>query len=675
MSARAIIRIAVVSAVWFAGCTGTPAPPEEAPTPVDVEAENVDVVIPTARYALNADAGDPSVSAELGGPGFTGEGWTTRLDVSQLGNAEAPQGGELVASLPDWPATLRMMGKDWNQQFNYFAFSVLYMPLLALDPVTLEHVPALATHWKISEDGTTYQFRINPEATWSDGKPVVADDVVATWKIGVDPTLLDPSRTLIFQKYEEPRAISKYIVEVVAKEPGWRSFQSFAGILPFPAHVIGELSGKEYLDTYQNDYVPFSGPYEVKAEDIDKGNSIAVTRRSDWWAEDNPVYDGMYHLERIQYTVVKRTELAFEKVKKGELDYFTVFKAQRWAEEVPVIDAVQRGALVARRFYTDAPVGTQGIALNVQRPHLDDRRVRLALQHLFDRETMIKKLFFNEYGPITSYWQYGGYANPENTLYAYDEIRAVELLEEAGYTTINDEGYRTKDGKELALTLQFRQADSERYLTVFQESAKRAGVRLELQLLTPASMWKNVREKQYELAMMAWGALVFPNPQTSWHSDLASTKDNNNITAFASERVDDLIDAYAKEPDVAKRQALIQEIDGIIYQEVPYVLAWYLNNERILFWNKFGMPEPWATGRFDEYGGDTALFKYWWVDTELEQQMLAARADTTLTMDPGRKAVKFWNLWSAQQSEKGTATADVDPEAVEGEAKQGADHE
>ncbi len=54
-------------------------------------------------------------------------------------------------------------------------------------------MPALATHWQISPDKLTYRFRIDPNARWSDGQPVVADDVVATWKFVMDKGLQDPA--------------------------------------------------------------------------------------------------------------------------------------------------------------------------------------------------------------------------------------------------------------------------------------------------------------------------------------------------------------------------------------------------------------------------------------------------------------------------------------------------
>lgn len=647
------LRPALMAALWLAisSCTGSETQnPEAEPKPepkVEAAPENVDVKIPTATYLLDPSVGDAAVSAELGGPGFTGEGWVTRMDTYQLGNPEAPQGGSLTMDIPDWPATLRQAGQNWNSSLNYLVGPLMYMALLDLDPVTLEFVPALATHWQVSEDKQTYRFRINPAARWSDGREVTADDVVATYKLKTDETILDPSSVHTYGKLHPPKVISKYIVEVSVKEESWRNFLYFSTQSIFPAHEVGSLKGSEYLDKYQFAYTAVTGPYEVNPDDIDMGNSLTVTRRKDWWGESNPVWDGWYNIEQLKFVVVKDPQLRFEKVKKGEIDFMIVPKAQWWAEDIPALESVRRGLLVPRKFFTEAPIGTSGLALNSQYPPLDDLNVRKALQHLYDRETMIEKLFFNEYEPLTSYYQGEIYGNPNNKLVPYDEVEAVRLLEESGWK-LNESGVRVKDGKELAFTLTYQSQLSERSLTIFQEACKRAGIRIDLQLLSPATAWKNFQDKEYQIHDAAWGSLVFPNPETSWHSRLAKEKSNNNVTAFANARVDELCAKYDREYDVKKRIEIIREIDGILYEATPYVLGWYGPAQRVLFWNKFGMPE-WGSQRYGEQ--DLNLFYLWWVDPKLEAQLTAARTDSKITMDPGRKEVRFWKEWAKKHTE------------------------
>lgn len=613
------------------------APVTEPPTP--------SYEIPVATWEWEETAGDANVPADLGGPGFTGVGWETRNAGPVLGSPDAVRGGSARLYLSDWPPTLRQAGENWNTSFNYMANALCYESLLGMDPFTLEPTPRLATHWWVSEDKSTYRFRLNPKARWSNGEEVTAQDVIATWKLRVDPGIREPSSRMTYGKLHEPTALSKYIVEVKVKEESWRNFLYFSGMAIFPASAIGDLTGQEYLDKYQFSYVPGTGPYVVHEKDIIEGKSITITRRDDYWDEENPTRKGTFNIEQYRYSIVKDAGLAFEKVKKGEIDIYAVSKAQWWVEEVPKIDAVRRGILQPRKFYNDRPIGTSGIAINMGRAPLDDLRIRRALQHLYNRELMIEKLFFGEYSPLESYYQGGVYQNPDNPRMEYDPVAAVELLEEAGWTEINDAGYRVKDGRELRFQLVYPSPQLEPSLTLFQLDAKAAGIAIDLQLLTPAASWKALQEKDYDLMSAAWGAIVFPNPESSFGSELADLKGNNNVTAFKNERVDELCDEYDTEYDVARRIEIIREIDGLIYGEQPYVLGWYLAPIRLLYSNKFEMP-PWGVGPLTDGGDEHVL---WWVDPEKEKLIEEARADPAKTLPVVPIDNRYWQEWHKHQ--------------------------
>ena len=107
-------------------------------------------------------------------------------------------------------------------------------------------------------------------------------------------------------------------------------------------------------------------------------------------------------------------------------------------------------------------------------------------------------------------------------------------------------------------------------------------------------------QRNFHIVSMAWGGLLFPNPETSFHSRLAKLNNNNNITGFANARVDELLAAYDKEFDQQKRVAIIQEIDGILANEHHYILEWDMPFQRIAYWNKFGHPESYLT-RIGDY--------------------------------------------------------------------------
>lgn len=573
-----------------------------------------------AKASVELPEGDPAVAAADGGPGFTGEGWQTS-EPGYLGDPRAVKGGTIRVGIREWPGNLRMAGSGYNTWLNYAVRDLCYQSLLGMNGNTLDYVPWLASHWWISEDKMTFRYRIDPRAHWSDGKPVVAEDVVASWKLQMDPTLQEPSGQMTYGKLHQPVAKSKYIVEVTAKDPNWRNFLYFSGMTIFPAHEIGSISGKEYLDKYNYAYTAVTGPYYVKPDDIKKGQSLTLTRRDDFWAKDDKHNTGLYNFDRIQFKVEREEQLMYERVCKGELDYFLVSKAEQWVKDLPEVDAVKKGWLVRRKFFNEAPNGTSGFALNQRQPPLDDVRVRKALAYLYDRETLIDKLCYGEYLPLDSYYQGGEYQNSGNELIRYNPTKAAELLAEAGWKERGPDGILVKDGMPLSLKLTWYSPATEKFLTSYKEACKQVGVDIVLDRLDPETMWKNLMERKFQMVSIAWGALIFPNPETSFHSRLADENDNNNITGLKSKEIDDLCAQYDVAYTQEERRDIIRKIDGLAFAQHPYVLQWYQPCQRVVYWNKFGMPD-FGLHRFSEWED---AFATWWFDPEKAEALKQAR--------------------------------------------------
>ena len=76
-----------------------------------------------------------------------------------------------------------------------------------------------------------------------------------------------------------------------------------------------------------------------------------------------------------------------------------------------------------------------------------------------------------------------------------------------------------------------------------------------------------------------------------WSSKEADRKGGNNITGFKNKKVDELIEKQKAIFDVDERNDIYRQMDQIIYQAYPYVLLWNIDYTRLLYWNKFGMPE------------------------------------------------------------------------------------
>jgi microcin C transport system substrate-binding protein len=459
----------------------------------------------------------------------------------------------------------------------------------------------------------------------------------------MDKGLQDPSNELTFGKFEKPVAESKYIVRVKSKQLNWRNFLYFGGMAILPAHVLKDVDGARYLKDYNFKMLPGTGPYIVQDSDVVKGKSVTIRRRRDgYWAEKYRRNVGQNNFDEIREIVVRDEKLAFEMFKKGDLDHYFVNVSRMWVEELN-FDKVQRGLIQKVKVFNDEPRAFGGIAFNTRRAPFNDIRIRMAVAHLFNRPLLIEKIFFNEYVPLNSYHPGSIYENPNNPKMEYDPKKALELLAQAGYATRDAQGRLVRNGVPLTIELMYSTKNSETFLTI-QEDLRKAGVTMNLRLVTGETLFKLIMDREFDTVYTGWGGIPFPNPETSFHSRLASQKANNNITGFASKAVDDLLTQYDVEFDPAKRADMIRKIDGLVAAEHHYALSWDAPFVRIAFWNKFGYPSGVLT-RVGDYRDIPSL---WWLDPAKEAALRQALGSTSATLPREPVENKYWLEYAKQ---------------------------
>jgi len=531
-----------------------------------------------------------------------------------------------------FPPTLRVDGPNSRLVQTTTLHDLIYESLIGIHYDTEEFIGRLADEWRIQTDfksGTqTFWFRIDPKARFSDGSPVTAEDVYASWWHKVQEDRSDPSNVLVFSQYEEPVVVDERTIKVTTKTLNWRLFLYFGGpaLKVYPKERI-MIPGEEYLERYNWEWIPGSGPYHMLEEDLKEGQSLTLTRRDDWWAKDERWAKHSFNFKKLKFTVVRDQELLYQKFLAGEFDHYRIARAQRWAEEVPKEPAVVQGWVQRRKIYNQAPEGFQGIVMNMRRPPFDDIRVRKAFAHLFNRERLNEKLFFEEYEMLDSYIPGRDWGNGEdNEKLRFDPDLAEELLWEAGYKERDDDGFLIgPDGERFELTLVYSTQSWERIWLVVQEDYEDAGIKLNLKLMDAASLIKKIGERQFKIHFQPWNALLFPNPRTSWSSVLADKPQNNNIPGFKSEEVDKLLELYDVTFDREEQKKITRRIDELVFQQYPYALGWYANFERILYWNRFGHPKTyWSrTGQYHDW----EILSYWWWDPEKIEALDAAMKD------------------------------------------------
>ena len=194
--------------------------------------------------------------------------------------------------------------------------------------------------------------------------------------------------------------------------------------------MLKNVDGAAYLKDYNFKMMPGTGPYIVDEADVDQGQVASRSAAaSDYWAEKDRRNVGLNNFDEIRQIVVRDQNLAFEMFKKGDLDYYVrERRAQQWVEELNFDQRPARPDPEAEDLQRQ-PERHPGLALNTRKRALRRHPRAQGAAHLFNRELLIEKLFFNEYVPLNSYLRRRHLREPEQP---EESVRPAAGAEAAG---------------------------------------------------------------------------------------------------------------------------------------------------------------------------------------------------------------------------------------------------
>jgi len=524
-----------------------------------------------------------------------------------------------------------------SNTYTRLIFGLMYETLLDTDPITAEFTPWLASRWRISDDNLTYTFELDPRAKWSDGMPITAEDVKWTFDQVMAPENRTGASKMILGVFESPEILDVRTVRFRAKEAHWRNLLALGLVLAvMPKHAY---EGQDF-NRLDFDKPVVSGPYVLSG--IREQISIRLNRRWDWWAGERPSTRNTMNFNLLVFRYFSDQSNAFETLKKGLIDVYGVYTARLWANET-IGERFDKNWIVKRLIRNSDPIGFQGFAMNMRRPPFDDVRVRQAMAHLLDRETMNRTMMYSAYFLLRSYFEdlYTAACPCDNTLYTFNIEQAKALLKEAGYVLNPQTGILEKDGRPLSFTFLMRDASAEKFLALYNMSLKTVGIEMKIVRKDFAAWMRDMDEYNFDMTWASWGGSLYRDPESMWLSSERDRPSGNNLTGFKHDRVDELIERQKTSYSITERNDILREIDALITAEVPYVLLWSIRETRLLHWDKFGMP-PTVLPKF---GDERSLLAYWWYDPDTSAELKAAMA-TGAMMPPRPELVDFDDVFN-----------------------------
>jgi len=420
-------------------------------------------------------------------------------------------------------------------------------------------LPWLARDWQVSDDGLTWDFTLADGVTFTDGTPFDADAVRVNIEHLQDPDTGSSTGYLAVQKVASVEAVDATHARFHLTEPDSALLES----LSQQWTAIESPTGIE-RGTDANCASPVgTGPFVV--ESWTPQQQVELVRNDDYAGLDPEAdHDGAAYLDRIVWRFIPDAATRYAALRSGEVQMIDnpqpdAVKAAGQGGDITLIDAPRPGA-------------SNRIELNAAQAPFDDIRVREAFVRAADVDAGIETLFagtVQRSSSALSSVEPDVYSDPD--LFTADLDRANDLLDQAGWTERDADGYRTKDGARLTVrfpvsTNQSVAAEQSLFEQI-QAGAKQAGFDVVLTPLDLSGWYAALGAHEYE-AVSAPYTKVGPDVlRILYHSDGTVPAPSGyfaNHAQLKDPALDDLLDRAVATADPDERADLYQQAQTII---------------------------------------------------------------------------------------------------------------
>ena len=498
----------------------------------------------------------------------------------------------------------------------------------------------LAETLEYPEDQSWVIFNMRPEARFSDGTPVTAEDVAFTYELFLNEGLAS-YRAILGQIVTGVEIMGPHRIKYsFADDASRRDAIPIVGGLPVKSKAWFEKTGAK-LDESRMEPAIGSGPYVLDSYDINK--RITYKRNPDYWGKGLPFNKGRGNFDTIRIEYFADSNAAFEGFKSGAYTFRQENSSKSWATayDFPALDEGH----VIKTLLPDGGMATgQSYVMNLRRDKFNDIRVRQAVGLLFNFEWSNESLFYGQYARINSFWENSELAaegmpsdaelallepiadllpagvidgeavvapvSGNRTLDRKNLRKASALLDEAGWTVGDDGLRRNAAGETLTIEIIEDSPTCDRVHLPFIDNLKAAGIDAIYSRIDPAQMTD--RSRNYDFDMMVDQFPMSLEPSSGLKQYFGSeTADQSvfNSMGLKSEAVDALIEHVMKAQNKAELATSVKALDRTLRAYYFWVPQWFNDAYRVAYWNMYEHPEtlpPFALGNLD----------FWWYNAE-----------------------------------------------------------
>ncbi len=541
----------------------------------------------------------------------------------------------------------------------------------------------LAESFELADDKKSLIITLRPEAKFSDGVPVTADDVVFSYEVLFHPDF-PPGRTSKWKDVLKVEELDERRVKLHFKT--WRrdlltSLLSYFQI--YPKHVYGK-PGVDLGNDFLLAKPVGSGPYAVESFTV--GQEITMVRRDDYWGDKRPggapMVWGFRNYKRINYQIYFDDFSRLEAFKSGLLSYVTNIKPDEF--ERLGGEFFDRGLIIKEDLPWTRPAAMFCLQFNLNRPIWQDRELRKVANSLYDFDFMNKNFQYGTQERIVSYFNNQSHlrASPgpakghERELLVklakmYNEpgkdhiprsafvrgpydlgtgstgrripideriMAASQRLEELGWNWDNDIQGRVKDGE--VLRLEIMNTDSFPEQQHFVETLCQAGIRATFTKLSRMERDDRVKNRRFDMIIGWFDGRKAPGMELarnllSRNADVKSTG-GTNVMGLRNPAVDHLLEVMMTTEDLDELSVYSRVFDRVMCANWYVVPMGWTKVKSIAYWSHFQRPKVYCSGLEPLYN----ITAYWYVDMDrYEKVQEALRTGGSVDFGPTREPI------------------------------------
>lgn len=401
-----------------------------------------------------------------------------------------------------------------------------------------EPTPNLATAWK-QVDPVTWRFTLRKGVSFHNGEAFTARAVKYSFDRLVDPNQKAPMGTRL-TALKEVKVVDDYTVDIVTKEP----YAPLLYIISLYLQIAPPDTVKQMGDTKFGLAGVGTGPYRV----------VRWVKDQELVLEANPKYwKGAPRVQRVVYRPIPEDSARVAALQTGESDIVASVPPERW-KDVQQDKAMRISARTGTMVY---------MGLDTFHAPFDDARVRRALNHAIDVDTIINKILLGTADRMNGPFFKTALGHEKSIQpYRYDPALAKKLLAEAGYSS----------GFETVLSALPAQEGASKLMEVAETIAYQLGqigVKVKIDTLEPATAFQRYRNKEFKMYFFTWPENPEPDRYlyTLFHSQARGYY-------YKNAEADRLLDQGRKTFNVAERRKVYEALHRVLAQDVPWVFLY-----------------------------------------------------------------------------------------------------